>query len=486
MVVIVTNKNMSDNLAKTSFWGTIWMFTDTIATKAIAFIIGIVLARLLSPSDFGIIGMMLVFTSLCDVIIESGTANALIRKTDRNESDCSTAFFLNMAVAIVAYMLLFFFSPLISKFYNEGIIAILLKVAGINVILNALCIVPNALLIAKFKTKKQAKVNFVANIISGLVALIFAYSGFGIWALVIQTLLANTIKALGYWLSVKWYPKCFWSKQSMLYLWKYSSKSFLIGLLGTFFANIYNLIIGKFYTKLELGYFARANQFAQLPSAIISSTFQKISVATFANLQEDKSHLLYVYRKYIHVISFVSFSMFFFLSLIAKPLILILLTEKWIVCAPMLSLIAIGCAFSPLGIINLCLLQAINRIDYSLKLEVKKKMLFVVILIITIPFGIKPLICGSVAYNILATIMNLSCSYRFIGYAYREQIGDFMKYLITALLALICSYTISFFIENRYGLLMIDTVCFWGIYLGIVYAKRFPVLKYLIDLKQKL
>lgn len=477
---------MNENLAKTSFWSTIWMFTDTIATKAIAFVIGIVLARLLSPSDFGIIGMMLVFTSLCDVIIESGTANALIRKTDRNKNDCSTAFFLNIGIATVAYILLFCFSHLIAEFYKEPIIAQLLKVAGLNVVLNALCIVPNALLIANFKTKKQAKVNFLANALSGISALALAYNGMGIWALVLQTVFANLIKVIGYWLSAKWHPNFIYSKQSLIYLWNYSSKSFLIGLLGTFFANIYNLLVGKIYSKVDLGYFARANQFAQLPSTIISSTFQKVSVATFTNLQDDILHLLVVYRKYIHVISFVSFSMFFYLSIISKPLIIILLTEKWIVCSPMLSLISIGCAFSPLGIINLCLLQAINRMDYSLKLEIRKKIVFVVILVCSIPFGVMSMICGSVIYNIVATGMNLSCSYRFIGYRYKDQLLDIGKYLLTAIVATLFSIVVYCFIDNVYLLFICITISFWGIYLGLVFMRKYPVIAYLYSLKRNI
>lgn len=462
------------------------MLTDSIATKAITFILGIILARLLSPADFGIIGMMLVFTSLCDVIIESGTSNALIRKTDRNESDCSTAFLLNVGVATTAYILLYVFSSLIAQFYNEPIIEDLLKIAGLNVILYALCIVPNALLIAKFNVKKQAKVNFTANLISGCLALLLAYGGLGVWALVFQTISANTIKAVGYWYSAKWVPHFTYSRNSFSYLWKYSSKSFLIGLLGTFFANIYNLLIGKLFSKIELGYFARANQFSQLPNAVISSTFQKVSVAAFAEIQNDTKRLLSVYRKYVHMISFISFSIFFYLSAISKPLILILLTEKWINSVPILRLISIGFAFSPLGIINLCLLQAINRVDYSLKLEIRKKLVFVIIILLTTPFGLMPMIIGSVFYNIIATCMNLSCSYRYISYKYKDQILDMAKYLLVAMFALGVCAILGMVIPNLYVLLLCQTITFWGIYCSVVYLKRFPVVQYVRDLKKKI
>lgn len=476
---------MSDNLVKKSFWSTVWMFTDTMASKAIAFVIGIILARLLAPSDFGIIGMMTVFTSLCDVMIESGTSNALIRKNDRNSADCSTAFILNVSVAIGAYLLLFALSLPIANFYNEPIIESLLKFAGLNVILYALCIVPNALLIAKFNTKQQAKINFLANFISGTTALIAALIGFGVWALVLQLLLSNSIKVIGYWLSAKWIPTMNWSRDSFSYLWKYSSKSFFIGLLGTFFSNIYNLVVGKFYTKVDLGYFARANQFVQLPSTIISSTYQRVSVATFAQIQDNQAHLLNVYRKYIHVISFISFSLFFFLAVIAKPLILILLTNKWIVCAPMLTLISVGSAFSPLGIINICLLQAINKVDYLLKLEIKKKIVFVIILAASIPFGIFPMIIGSVIYNIAGTFMNMSCSYKFLNYKYVDQVKDIAKYMVAAAIAATISCLLPTAIGNEYILIICETCSFAIIYLGVVFLMKLPVLNYIKELKQK-
>ncbi len=477
---------MKENLAKSSFWSTFWTLTDTIATKGVAFVVGIVLARLLTPSDFGIIGMMLVFTSLCDVVIESGTSNALIRKVNRNDCDCSTALYLNLGVAIVAYTLLYLFSPFIAHFYNEKIICKLIKVAGLNVLISALCIVPNALLIAEFKTKMQAKVNIIANLLSGITALALAYWGFGIWALIVQTIVSNVLKCCGYWISIKWKPTICISKDSLSYLWNYSSKSFLIGMIGTFFANIHSLLIGKFFTPVDLGYFSRANQFAQLPNSIINSTFQRISVATFAVLQDDKEHLLNVYRKYIHVISCVSFALFFFLALISKPLVLVLLTDRWLSCVPMISIIAIGLAFSPLGIINLCLLQTINKLDYSLKLEIKKKMLFILILILTIPLGLMPMIIGATLYNILATMMNMSCSKKFIGYIYLDQFKDIFAYLLVTIISSVITILAGMLMEDTWTVLILQSIIFWTLYWGSIYLFKLSALKYFFEIKNKI
>lgn len=480
------NQNTEKSLAQSAFWGTFWTLTDVIATKVLAFVIGIVLARLLSPEDFGIIGIIVVFTSLCDVIIESGTSNALIRKQNRTKSDCSMAFFMNVVVAIIIYGVLLLISPFVANFYNEPSIEILLRVTGINIIIYGLYIVPNALLIARFDIKKQAIVNFVANISSAAVAIGLAYNNFGIWTLVFQPLITNSIKCMGYWFCAKWKPVFEFSKESCGYLWNYTSKSLIIGLMGTFFANIYNLIIGKVFTKVELGFYARANQFSQLPSAIISATFTKISVASFGKLQDNKDHLCIVYRKYIHVILCISFSLLFFIVAVAEPLILFLLTDKWAFCIPMLRILSVGCAFSPLGTINLCLLQAINKIDYTLKLEFLKKTLNVILIAITIPMGLMAVIYGVAVYNVVATCLNLSCSKRFLGYKYKSQLLDILNYVVVAFISMILTQFAITLVDGNLIRLIAGTFCFWSVYIGVIFMMKFKVIEYVKELKQKI
>lgn len=426
---------MSNNLSDKAVWSTIWSFADVVLSKGTTFIIGLILARLLSPSDFGLIGMMAIFIALCDTFIESGLSNALVRKTDRSKSDCSTAFFFNLLLSIIAYLILFLGSGFISDFFNEGELRILIKVLGLNVVLFALYLVPNALVISAFSTKILARINFISNLLSGLVAILLAYSGFGVWALVVQSLLVHFLKCIGFWMSVNWRPTFSLSRESIRYLWGYGSKSLLIGLLGTFFNNIYNLLIGKCFTKQDLGYYTRAQQFVQLPISIIESTFMKVSVATFAVLQEDKAHLKEVYRKYIDLMAFFVFPLCILLSALARPLILFLLTEKWQMCIIMLQILSIGAAFSPLGILNICLLQAINEVGFSLKLEIAKKSVYVLIILITFPLGLLPMVIGVAGYNVVGTLMNFFGSRKFIDYKYREQLSDIGKYFVVAALA---------------------------------------------------
>ena len=477
---------MAEKLAKKTFWNTLWSLFDTILTKGVTFLIGIILARILSPSDFGLVGMMLVFVALCDTFIESGISNALIRKLDRNTIDFNTAFMCNIMMGIFAYAVLYYSSPFIANFYNEESLEQLLKVFGINVLLISLSIVPNAIIISSFRIKDQVKVNFYANIIAGGLAIAAALNGFGVWALIIQTVTTNLVKTIGYHLLVKWRITFVFSKDSFRYLVNYGSKSLLIGLIGTLFYNLYNLLIGKFFTKSDLGYYTRANQFGQFPVSILQSAIQKVTVATFSNLQYDKPHLKDVYRKYVHIISFIVFPSLFVISVLSKPIILFFLTKKWLDSIIILQILCIGFAFSPLGILNLCLLQAINRIDYSLKLEIAKKAIYIVIILISFPMGIIPMVIGASFNNIVGTLMNLSCSKRFIDYFYFEQLKDMGGYLLLTLITSSIVYPLIVFTDiSNFLKLLVGCVAFSLIYLALCYVIKVKALKYVVELKTK-
>lgn len=475
---------MAGKLKQKTFWGTFWSVLDTILNRGITFIIGIILARILSPSDFGLVGMMMVFTAICDTFIESGISNALIRKLDRTDVDFNTAFICNLSLSIIAYAILYFSSPSIAYFYKEPQLEILIRVFGLNIILTSLCIVPNAIIVSSFRLKDLAKINFCANTIAGIIALISALKGAEVWSIVIQPIIANVVRIFGFGAAVSWHFTPKFSYLSLKYLIDYGSKSLLIGLLGTFFNNLYNLLIGKFFTKVDLGLFTRANQFGQMPIGIIQSAFQRVSVATFANLQYDQIHLKEVYRKYIHIISFIVFPSLFIMSVLAKPMILLMLTEKWVDCVVIQQIICIGLAFSPLGIINLCLLQAINRIDYSLKLEIQKKIVYLIIIFVTFPMGLIPMVLGASAYNIIGTLMNLSCSKKFINYSYKEQLSDIGLYLIIVSITSFTSYIFISLTDLSILLqLIIGGIIFLGIYIILSIILRVKAVGYIKEIK---
>lgn len=474
-----------EGLAKRSFWNTFWSFLDQVFTKCNAFVIGIILARLLTPDDFGMIGMLMVFISLSDVFVESGVSNALVRKLDRDELDCSTAFVVNLLLSVSAYGVLFVSSPYIADFYGEPLLTDLIKVIGINILFYALCIVPNALIIAKFKVKFQTRVNVCANVSAGVLAIFLAYCGAGVWALAAQSIMTNVVKTVGYWICAKYIPSFKVSRKSLSYFCSYGSKSLAVGLLGSLFNNIYNLLIGKFFSKYELGLFARASQFGQVPTSIVMSTFQKVSIATFSELQNEKDKLVLVYRKYIHCISFFMFPLLLAMSALAKPMILVLLTEKWIECVPMLRIVCVGLAFSPLGIINICLLQSMNKMSYLLRLEILKKIVYALIIMVSFPMGLIAMVLGAAVYNILGTLMNLSCSKKFLGYSYFSQICDFGKYFVAAAVSGATTIMLLPMVNSLYIQLLCGLFVFAGCYILICFVLKFEAISYIKNLRGK-
>lgn len=477
---------MADNLAKKSFWSTFWTLMDTVFTKVTTLIVGIVLARLLDPSDFGLIGMMTVFIAISDVFIESGFGNAIIRKLDRTQSDLSTAFFFNIGVGIVAYCIIVSISPYVAIFYNEPQLEGLLRFVGFNVMLYSLCIVPNALLVSSFNLKKQAIADVFANIISGGVAIYLAYHGYGVMALIVQTLTLNAIKAICYWMAARWIPTLTVSKESVSYLWKFGSRALGIGLLGTLFANAYNIFIGKFYTKAELGYYTRADQFARVTPLTLDSVIQKVCIATFANLQDDKERLLAVYRKYVHVLCFLIFPLMFLIISISRPLILLVLTEKWENCVILMQILCFGFSFNSISTLNISLLNAINRVGYSLKLETYKKILFALIAIITFPIGLKAIAIGSAIYGILATCMNMSCSKRFINYKITSQLTDVLVYIVPSIISCCAALLICYFIDGNIQQILVASLVFIVFYLLAIFILRAKAVSYILELKRSI
>lgn len=477
---------MTNELLKKSFWGTFWSLIESFANYFLTFIIGIILARLLSPSDFGLVGMLTVFISLSNVFIESGFSNALIRKLNRSIQDYSTAFYFNIVVGIFFYGILFFSSPYIATFFSEPLLSSLLKVLGISILANSLCVVPNAILLSSLNIKRITQINIVARIIVGIISIILAYNGFGVWTLVIQTVGFNILKSIAFWISARWKPVKSFSMESFRYLWSFGSKMLVVGIISTFFLEVYNLVLGKFSTKENLGYYSRSNQFAVLIPSIFLSVIQKIAIPTLSEFQDDKQRLKENYRKYLHLISFIIFPLMFIATAIANPLIITILSDKWYNSILIFQILCVGQAFSPLGTLNMCLLQVVNRTDYSLRLEVYKKILLSIIIIFTIKEGLIILVIGRSVYDIVATFMNFSCSKKILCYNYTEQVIDIAKYLLIAIICASIAYCTSLLFMNNLLKIFIGGLSGIISYLGITILFRVEAINILFDLKSKI
>lgn len=382
----------------------IWSAVERFSTQGVQFIFGIVLARLLTPADYGVIAMLTIFLAVSQTFIDSGFGNAIIRKIDRTEKDMATMFFFNIGMSTVCYAIIFFLAPFIASFYNMPDLTLILRVLAIKLILQSFSAIQITNLTIKINFKKQAKISLAAAVLSGGVGIAFAYMGYGVWSLVIQSLFSSAFSSILYWIVVRWYPQCFFSKESFKSLFSYGSKLLISGLLDTTFKNLYPLVIGKFYSASQLGGYAKADRFSQFPSSNLTAILQRVSFPVLSSLQHDPERLRNSYLKFLNYATVLIFPLMTGLLALAKPLTLLLLTDKWIDMILLLQILCLAMMWYPVHSINLNLLQVLGRSDLFLKLEIIKKILGVCILCSTLPFGITALCIGKIVESITELI----------------------------------------------------------------------------------
>ncbi len=443
--------------------GLFWSSVERFSNQGVSFIFSIILARILAPSDFGIVAMIGIFFAVAQSFVDSGFSNALVRKTDRREEDLSTCFYFNIGVGIVAYIVLFLIAPFIADFYNQPILSPIIRITGFGVVLNSLCVVQQALFTIKIDFKSQAKVTLSATIISGIVGVVLAYQGYGVWALVWQGVVMSLVRMGLLWLMSKWCPKAGFSKDSFHYLFGYGSKLLASGLLDTIYNNIYPIVIGKFYSPAQLGNYSRALSFAQLPSSNITSILQRVTFPVLSTIQDDLPRLQTNYRRLLKLSAFIVFPLMMGLAAVAFPLIRIVLTPKWEGCSFYLQIICFALMWYPIHAINLNLLQVKGRSDLFLRLEIIKKIVGVCIMCITIPLGITAMCIGMVASSFIALFINTFYTGKFIDIQYLKQMRDLLPIFVNSLLTGGLIFISIQFITNDVFKLMV------GVIIGVLY-----------------
>lgn len=453
---------MSGNLKSKTKKGLIWSSIERFATQGIQFIFGVILARLLSPEDYGTIAMPLVFLAIAQSFIDSGFSSALIRKLDLTEDDLSTAFYFSLGVGIICYIVLFVTSPLIAEFYKTPILTDLLKVTALATLFNPLCAVQQAILTRKIDFKKQAIVSLSGALVSGIVGLVMAYNGFGVWSLVCQQVGGYLIRTILLWILCKWKPKRRWSWQSFHYLWGFGSKILGSGLLNTIYNNIYPIVIGKLFSANDLGNYIRAQQYSALPSSNVTGVIQRVTFPVLSSIQNEDERLAVNYRKILRLSAFLIFPMMMMLSAIADPLIKIMLTDKWDGCIILLQIVCFDMMWFPIHAINLNLLQVKGRSDLFFRLEVIKKSLGVCIMIITIPHGVIWMVSGGVIGSLLALIINTYYTGKLINVGFFKQMADLLPIFGVSFLMWIAIHTTLMLASNIFVQLSIG-ICIGGI-----------------------
>ena len=452
--------------------GMFWNAFEKIAIQGISFGLGIVLARLLTPHDYGTIGMLIIFLTFSNVFIDSGFSRALIQKQDRTEEDFSTVLIFNIVVSCLLYIILFFASPAIADFYETPELVGLQRVFFIIIIINSLSVVQSAKLQIKVDFKSIALINALSTIVSGSIAIYAAYQGAGPWALVIQAIINAVVSTVSYWIVGKWMPKTGFSKASFKRLFGFGSKLLACGVLSTTVSNIYNFIIGKYFNPASLGYYTRAQQFPEITAGTLNSVLINSTFPLMATLQDQNSELITTFKKLIKLSALVVFPAMLGLALLSEDLIDVLLGEQWLPAADFLFWIALSYMFVPLSALNLNLLNAIGRSDLFMKIDFSKVPIVFATMAITFPISLKAVVIGKAATAIIYYYMNTFMLGRLYGFGMLKQLAHIWKCIVSSIVMGGIVFGITFYIESTWLSLIV------GVVSGItVYSTMLLILK---------
>lgn len=412
--------------------GVIWNSISNFSVKGIDFVVGIILARLLTPSEFGLIGTITIFLVLSEVFINSGFNQALIRKQDCTQKDYSTAFFFNLSVAILLFFLLLITAQPISSFFKEPQLKLLIQVLGIGLIISSLTLVQQSILVKRIDFKLQTKINLVASILSGILGIYLAFAGFGVWSLVARSLSNRGMISLFLWIWNRWRPDWIFNKESFHNLFGFGSKLLLSGLIGTLLNNLNYLIIAKYFSAQELGYFTRAEMFKKLPSENVSSIITTVAYPVLAKVQNDKILLKRYFRKMFINTFFIIIILMVGLAAISESLILTLIGDKWLPSVVLLQLLCFTGIMYPLNSMHINVLNVVGRSDLYLKLQLIVQVLAIPNIFIGIFFGVKALIIGMNVISLIGYIIFNIESNKVLNYSIREQLIDILPSFVLA------------------------------------------------------
>lgn len=463
-----------DKLQKQTLLGTIWVAVGRFGYMITQFISNLVLARLLTPTDFGTIAILMVFVVFSNVLIDSGFSASLIQKKEINDIDKSTVFFTNLLIALSVYVLLFVTAPLIADYFNMPDLPVYLRVLELMVVIDAVCAIQNTLLHREMNFKRVTKISLSSIIIAAIIAILLAFCGFGIWALIIQHIMYSLIRTSLTWMFSNWHPKCGFSKESFKTLFGYGSKLLISRVIATLYENLQQVIIGHYYTPSDLGYYSQARQFQQIPTGMVSHAIDSASFPVYSKLQDDRKALESLFRKNIKLVSFVNTPLMVLLAIIAHPLIVFLYSSKWIGSIPYFQFLCIA-----FGIVlaihqcSLCVIKAMGRSDYILKLEIIKKVIGITFIFIgNAVWGLWGILYGFALNAIIEIFLNGYFVNKEIGYGSNKLLLDILPSVLVATLTGGISYGVSLLINYKPEIIviLIISIVFIIIYVAVSYV----------------
>ena len=474
---------MGNNLKKDAITGMIWSGLQKYSTMIIHFVSGIILARLLTPFDYGCIGMLSIFMSIAGSFIDGGFGSALIQKKHATQEDYSTIFFWNLIVSTIVYIILFFCAPLIARFYNIPILSQVLRVQAIVLFINAFTLVQSNQLRKNLNFKLISIVTILTSVVALSVTIIMAYYGFGVWSLVAQNIIMASIPALVYWFYVKWRPLWTFSWSSFKELFAFGSFMFLTHILNNLGSNVQGLLIGKMYNPATMGYYSKAHSTEVLASSSISSVISQVTYPLYAKVQDDVKMLINMVRKLTMVISYLTFPLMFILMMTAKPIFILLYSDRWLQSVPYFQVLCLAGIVSCLISVNTQTISAIGKSKQMFIATLLKRCMGIGFIVAGMfIYGMKGLLCGVLLNTYFSYFVNIVLVSKYIGYKWYRQIKDLLPVALISIVAISVSYfSIHYFDFDIYMDAIFKTFVFIIVYILLSLVFKLDAFHYTLD-----
>lgn len=476
---------MSDSLKNKAVKGVFWSGLDRFSGQAVHLLVLLVIARILSPKDFGLVGMMTVFIAISQALVDGGFTEALIRKQNRTNTDSCSVFYFNIVLSCLTYLILFAIAPYVANFYNEPQLTKLMRVLCLVIIINSFGMIQRALYVADVNFKVLAKATFGSAVLSGICGVILALYGCAVWSLVFQQIINAVLTACFLWSFSSWRPSRVFSMQSIKELFTFGSKMMVSSLINTISSNIYQLVVGKFFSAVKLGHYTQAAHITQMPSANISRIMDRVIYPVLCNLQDDDKRLATNYRKLLRMSVFVIFPMMCMLAALSVPVVEIVIGEKWHFAALLIVPLCFSWMWHPVHSINLNLLKVKGRSDLFLRLEIIKDTLGFIVLVLGIPFGLMVMCYLQILTSIIALIINTYYTGKLINVGFLKQMQDLLPVLSISLTMFAVVFLLTKCVDNQFFQIVLGLIIGISLYLGIASVFKFKEFTYLKEIVQK-
>ncbi|MEE1503941.1 MAG: lipopolysaccharide biosynthesis protein [Acutalibacteraceae bacterium] len=476
----------NNSLKAKTISGVIWKFGERVSAQLVNFIVSIILARLLLPEDYGLIALVTVFITICNKIVVSGFATSLVQKKDADNLDFSTVFYFSVCVAAILYAVLFATAPFIADFYSKEsdpqLFIQVIRVMGLNLFIIAVNSVQQAYVSRTMQFRKFFFSTIAGTVVSAIAGIALAYAGKGVWALVAQNMILALVNGIVLWFMVKWRPQLKFSFKRLKALYSYGWKIFVASMIKILYTDLRSLVIGRVYTAADLAFYNKAQSFPQLIDTNVEGTIDSVLFSAISKKQNSVDEMRAMLRRAIKTTSFILMPLLAGLSAVAKPFIIILLTDKWAESIPLMQILAFSFIFAPVELENLQAIKALGRSDVALKVEIIKKVLGIIILIISIPFGVTAIAIGMVISTTLSAIINAIPNKKLLGYTFKMQLADILPSLLLSLVMFAAVYSISLLDLNIFLMLTLQVGVGAIIYISLSAIFKVESFRYIISI----